>query len=190
MARNNGASKKQIAEKARERFWSHVRKTKKCWLWTHRSDKDGYGKFFHTRRYGAHRYSFLLTYGFLPKGLHVLHKCDNPPCVRPSHLFLGTQQDNSDDMVAKGRGATGLRNARYTHPETTARGDRSGPRTFPERRPRGSAHYAAKLNEAKVRLLRSEYRWGAGNTHTLAKKYGVSQLMVSKIIRRVSWRHV
>jgi hypothetical protein len=87
-----------------ERFWSKVNKTETCWLWTGHCNCDGYGEFSICGvRILAHRASYLLEYGMLPEGLSVLHSCDNPPCIRPTHLFLGTQQDNVNDMIAKGR---------------------------------------------------------------------------------------
>lgn len=87
-------------------FWPKVEKTDSCWLWRGEITKDGYGrtgakKDGSTR--GAHRIAWELTNGPIPDGLFVLHKCDNPPCVRPEHLFLGTQADNRRDCVAKGR---------------------------------------------------------------------------------------
>lgn len=93
------------------RFWSHVDKTGDCWLWTASVFKDryGYGKFNAasekpTRVVYAHRFSWELANGPIPDGLWVLHHCDNPPCVRPDHLFLGTQSANVADMHSKGRG--------------------------------------------------------------------------------------
>lgn len=89
-------------------FWYKVRKTKKCWLWT--GTHQRYGRFNGEEGPGtlAHRQSWILEYGPIPKGLCVLHKCDNTLCVRPSHLWLGTQKDNSQDMVLKGRAPHGL----------------------------------------------------------------------------------
>jgi hypothetical protein len=87
-------------------FWKKVNKdtTGGCWEWTGGTSVWGYGmmKFFGTRQ-RAHRISWILTYGKIPDGLFVLHKCDNKKCVRPEHLFLGTQLDNMHDMIAKGR---------------------------------------------------------------------------------------
>ena len=76
-----------------------------CFVVTsHRPMPDGYCEFrFYNRRIKAHRFIYEECFGFVPDGLHVLHKCDNPPCINPEHLFLGTNQDNIDDKVRKGR---------------------------------------------------------------------------------------
>jgi hypothetical protein len=94
-----------------ERFWLQVVKTDGCWLWTGAIDSNGYGKFALPRpwrRVAAHRVSFALHNGELEPGKFVCHACDNPPCVRPDHLFLGTQSDNMRDMLRKGRGRNPL----------------------------------------------------------------------------------
>lgn len=92
------------------KFWYFVDKTENCWIYTASRTKDGYGKFsFFDKEIGkqrtsrAHRLSYELKNGPIKQGLFVCHKCDNPPCVNPDHLFLGTVQDNADDMVSKGR---------------------------------------------------------------------------------------
>lgn len=83
-------------------FWSRVRKGDGCWEWLGSRCGGGYGGFFiHGRSYKAHRISLLLTTGEWP--IEVLHRCDNPPCVRPDHLLGGTHTDNMRDAVAKGR---------------------------------------------------------------------------------------
>jgi hypothetical protein len=90
-----------------QRFWARVRKSDGCWEWTGACFKcGGYGQFTieHGQQVRAHRHSWELHNGPIPKGLWVLHRCDNPKCVRPDHLFLGTCTDNARDMMAKGRG--------------------------------------------------------------------------------------
>jgi hypothetical protein len=86
------------------RFWSKVTKTPTCWLWKRAHHNFGYGTFYDGRRLQkAHRVSYEFTHGPIPDGLCVLHRCDNPACVRPDHLFVGTRTDNNRDMTAKGR---------------------------------------------------------------------------------------
>lgn len=88
-------------EKDLERFWSKVDKSGECWEWTSQRN-NGYGLFsFKGKPIYAHRFSFFLSNGEYTGW--VLHKCDNPPCVNPSHLFEGSHQDNMDDMYSKGR---------------------------------------------------------------------------------------
>jgi hypothetical protein len=88
---------------AEDRFWAKVQKTDSCWVWTAATDSDGYGVFNAPGHRAAHPFSYELHNGPIPEGLCVLHKCDNPPCVRPDHLFLGTKKDNAVDMAIKGR---------------------------------------------------------------------------------------
>ncbi len=81
-------------------------KTESCWEWVgYKTPDQGYGQIAVNgkRRRRVHRVAYELNYGPVPPGLCVLHRCDNRTCVRPDHLFLGTNQDNSDDMIAKGR---------------------------------------------------------------------------------------
>ena len=81
------------------RFWEKVEITPHCWEWT-ASKRHHYGQ-FDTKL--AHRIAWELVFKYIPEGMQVLHSCDNPGCVRPSHLFLGTQKDNMVDMMKKGR---------------------------------------------------------------------------------------
>ena len=95
------ATEKDIA-----RFWAKVRKTDGCWLWTAGTfaRRYGYGQFgLNGHPHKAHRLAWEFTNGPIPEGLSVLHHCDNPPCVNPAHLFLGTRGDNTRDMMMKGR---------------------------------------------------------------------------------------
>jgi DNA-binding MarR family transcriptional regulator len=99
-------------------FWGKVRKFDDgCWLWLGHRDRGGYGSAsYQGKTMGAHRVAYLTEVGPIPEGLWVLHKCDNPPCVRPDHLFLGTVADNNADAIAKGRQA---RRRGNSHPSLT-----------------------------------------------------------------------
>jgi hypothetical protein len=93
-------------ETRRDFFYARVRKTEDCWEWLSTKNVKGYGKIRPAKspkRMSAHRFSWELHYGAIPYSLHVLHHCDNPACVRPDHLFLGTNHDNVLDKVRKGR---------------------------------------------------------------------------------------
>jgi hypothetical protein len=96
-----------------ERFWAKVIKTESCWLWQGGKNRGSYGHFNITRGTSkyvlAHRYSYELHYEPIPTGMWVCHHCDNPSCVNPAHLFLGTPRDNSQDSIQKHRGKRGPR---------------------------------------------------------------------------------
>lgn len=202
------------------RFWNKVDTFSDCWNWQAGKTKKGYGKFTASRRtLAAHRVSFELSYNKIPDGICVLHHCDNPTCVNPKHLFLGTQADNVADRDYKGRQARGKklsvaislgqergdnhwsrrmpervargdRNGIRLHPECRAYGKRNGHYTHPERTPRGEAAGNAKLNVEKIKMLRCEYATGNVSQDTLALKYGIAQSVVSHIIRGKNWKHV
>ena len=88
-----------------EKFWSYVEKTDTCWNWIKADNGAGYGIFSHEKNKidRAHRIAYRETYGEIPKGMFVCHHCDNRKCVRPDHLFVGTNQDNVNDMMSKKR---------------------------------------------------------------------------------------
>lgn len=91
-----------------ERFLHCVEFTDYCWLWSGTTDTYGYGRFFaRGRMHQAHRAAWELYCSEIPEGLCVLHSCDNPPCVNPAHLFLGTKLDNKRDEMKKGRNVVG-----------------------------------------------------------------------------------
>lgn len=102
-----GGRPKKTDVDTEEKLWSNVDKTEDCWIWKGGKDKDGYGVIrMNCRTVKTHRLAWQCSFGEIPSGQYVLHRCDNPPCVNPSHLFLGTAKQNTQDMVQKGRGTT------------------------------------------------------------------------------------
>lgn len=100
-------------ERMVERFWERVQKDDGCWEWTGATSAAGYGVFGkNTKLWFAHRFSYELSNGPIPDGMFVCHQCDNPRCVRPDHLFLGSHKDNMKDMCLKGRQSKGEAHSR------------------------------------------------------------------------------
>ena len=115
-----------------ERFWPRVRKTETCWLWEGARDNRGYGEISSgprpARILAAHRVAWELTYGPIPPGRYLLHSCDNPPCVRPDHLRLGTHAENAEDLKRRGAGRATPRQMIRTGPHMVPIADRFWPR--------------------------------------------------------------
>ena len=181
------------------RFWSNVDKCGPvpthmphlgaCWLWKGKPDPRGYGAFVHRGLWGfVHRISWRLATGEDPGTMCVLHHCDNPICVNPGHLFLGTRLDNVVDKVNKGRQAKGPEHAERTR-LNAARGDRNGARTKPESRARGEKHWAARLNAGQVLVIRSRHAEGESLV-SRSREFGVTQSAINLVVRRHTWRHV
>lgn len=133
-----------------ERFWSKVDRggPDDCWNWTACAQREGYGRFMRRGRvWQATHVAWELHHGAPPpKGALVCHRCDNPRCVNPAHLFIGTHLDNRRDCVAKGRARGG-------------EGDRNPMRLYPEKRQRGDAHWTRRMPD---RVLRGEAHWHFG----------------------------
>ena len=175
------------------RFWSKVKKTEGCWLWLGGKSSDGYGKFnIGNHDTNAHRVAYTLKVGNVPPGVSVLHSCDNPPCVRPEHLFLGTQLDNVTDMHKKGRGnkASGDRNASRLYPGIHHWGPNHTLRLHPERQARGERVGNAKLKESQVIEIRRRWKAGEASQHALAREYGVTLSTIHWIVIGRTWRHL
>ena len=156
-----------------------------CWEWTAGRDKDGYGKIqISSKSWRAHRYVFQQTVGEID-GLLVCHRCDNPSCVRPEHLFLGTHADNAADRKAKGRSCSG--------DQHIARLDPSWPwaHGWSKRKSvcHGTKHPSAKLCEDQVREIRKLSAAGRSQRR-LAAEFGVSRNAIRCVLSGRSWGRV
>lgn len=171
---------------AEQRFWACVRKTDSCWWWTGCADRDGYGRLrVHGQFTRAHRFSLVL-HGFdVPRGALVLHSCDNPACVNPAHLRIGTAAQNTRDAIERRRLAYGDRNASRKYPERRPRGKRHHWQTKPWTRMHGERNGRAKLTWEEVEEIRALPASIPGTQ--IAKAFGVSNVMVSKIRRGLAW---
>ena len=142
----------------------HVVTEAGCWEWVGSRTPKGYGKVhFKGRTKRAHRISYELAHGPIPNGLTVCHTCDNPPCINPAHLFLGTNADNRRDMMAKGRSCA---------PKRPASGERNG---------------FAKLTAAIVREIRALAAAGSLTKVEIGRRYGISGAHVANIASGRSW---
>lgn len=145
-----------------QRLFALVQKSDLCWEWVGRTNAHGYGQ-VSTHCLGeryAHRISWAIHFGAIPNGLSVLHRCDNPRCVNPDHLFLGSRADNVRDMVNK---------RRHCYGET---------------------HGRRKLTEPQVHEIRSMHRAGLVTKREAARIYGISQTMVNNIVNLRAWVHI
>jgi hypothetical protein len=178
-----------------ERFWEKVDKkgSEECWEWKAGISGSGYGTFWlDGKSFRTNRVSYELFYGKIPPDMFICHHCDNPKCVNPTHLFLGTNSDNMMDAVKKGKllGGRGDRNGSHTHPERVARGDKSSARLHPESVPRGESHHWARLDDDKVKEIRQLYANGTISQQRLAIKFGVTQSAIWAIVNKKTWRHI
>ena len=167
----------ELTEKNKRNFLKKVSTTPTetgCLEWTAYRDKDGYGKFgFNRNHFRSTRIAYFLATGVDPGDLCVCHRCDNPPCINPEHLFLGTYERNTQDMLRKGRANKPC-------------GERHRSRTSPETLPRGEAHGMAKLTATDIPIIRDDTR----RQKDIAADYGVSQAIIGLIKQRKRWKHV
>ena len=142
-------------------FWSRVKKTDGCWVWTGALQRDGYAHFTLDRKtITAHRYAYEITVGPIPAGMDLLHSCDNRACVNPAHLRPGTHEENIAEMVRKGRNTKGEQNRRN------------------------------KVTADRVREIR-KHREETGETYNaIGDLYGISPTQARAICLRVHWRHI
>lgn len=152
-----------------ERFWSRVNKYGKlvpnmdtrCWSWLGRKNDSGYGQFnIGDKGITISRYSYILHYGLIPSGMLVCHKCDNPECTNPDHLFLGSTKDNTRDSINKGRFAWG---------------EKSG---------------MAKLTCDNVIEIRILWKSGLHDLKQLSDRFNVHKVTISSVVNNKSWRSV
>jgi hypothetical protein len=184
---------KVLNDAERARFWSKVERhgPDECWLWSAGRFRQGYGMFwFQRRNHYANRIAYLSEHGSIPDGLNVLHRCDNPPCCNPAHLFLGTDSDNTADMHSKGRHSFGERHWTVRQPDKVRRGAQHHFNARPETRLRGERNGRAKLTADDVHQIRQMYASGSCDKATLARLFKVSDVNVTAIVRYETWRHV
>lgn len=144
-----------------KRFWARVDRTDDCWTWCGARHTFGYGvvSFLGRQRY-VHRLVYMMNHGRIPSGMSVLHRCDNPPCCRPDHLFLGSQLDNVRDMASKKR--------YHSYP--------------------GEHHTLAALTNAEAARIRALLKEGGISQRQLARDYGVSNMTVWSIANGKSYK--
>lgn len=143
------------------RFWENVIKTDYCWNWVGRVNLEGYGLISENgKQYRANRISYQMKNGPIKNEMLICHKCNNPNCVNPDHLYEGTPKENSQDMILAGHSRKGIKNTN------------------------------AILNEEKVLQIRKIYKEKKTSYKALSINFEVSEATIGQIIRRDTWTHI
>lgn len=133
-----------------------------CWIWPGAKDRGNYGRLrFKSKDYTAHRASWIVHFGNIEENMLVCHKCDNPPCVNPEHLFLGTPKDNNDDKIKKGR-------------QAIFKGEENG---------------CSKLTANEVKEIIAWSKSGI-KASIIAHNFNISKLYVYSLVSKVTWKHL
>ena len=147
----------------RERFFKYVNKEKDCWIWTASKNWQGYGKIgVNYKDYRAHRLSWIIHHGHIPKGKLVLHRCDNPSCVNPNHLYIGNYKDNSNDCSVRGR-------------RRVLVGEETG---------------NSKLTNRIVSKIRNMNIFNLSDQEKVAKRYKIGRSTIRDVIFGRTWKHL
>lgn len=148
-----------------------------CWLWAGVYSARGYGVIGHGgKNFYAHRVAYQVSNGEIPSGHFICHRCDNPACVRPDHLFAGTPADNMQDKVLKGRQSRG-----ETHAATFLKSE-----SYWNNLARGERHWASKLTAAQRTEIVSAYQAGEGSQAAIGRRFGITQSRVHQLCKRTS----
>lgn len=194
----------KLKSKAIRRFFSGIKKDSitGCWEWSRTKNNHGYGMMgVCTDAILVHRYSWMHHYGEIPDGLIVCHKCDNPPCANPEHLFLGTHKDNVHDKISKGRDANtrnALRAANAFRSKNKLKAKsipvtkgvmRSKKASIAKEPSKARISSGVKLTPEQVKEIKFLLRGGVKQAH-VAKKFSVSRTTILFIKQGKMWRHI